>query len=253
MFYFLIPLRSKESSKDWNIISKLFNNTITSVCNQIDPDFKIIIAYHDLPEIDNVCKKHLELIKVPYPSPENYDQQMLDKYYKKRFMMERVRAYGGGYVMFMDADDLISNRITEYINKDDNRQGYYINKGYEYNLDTSTLKIAPKFHKLCGSSYIIYYRKDELPHKAEFLGYSFKNDDREKKYLFDYSHNIWNSLACKQSKYLKPIPFKGAIYVINTGDNHSQLTGNVSNKRKIFRKLTLGRNVNQKIGQEFSL
>ena len=70
MFYFLIPLRSKISSKNWDIISKLFNNTIKSVCNQTDPNFKIILAYHDLPEIDREYLKKLELIKVTFPTPE---------------------------------------------------------------------------------------------------------------------------------------------------------------------------------------
>ena len=47
MIYFGIPLRSKETSNNWDKVTEFFNRTLWSVYNQTDPDFRIIVACHD--------------------------------------------------------------------------------------------------------------------------------------------------------------------------------------------------------------
>ncbi len=252
-FYFAIPLRSKKASNDWNTVCRFFNHTIKSVLNQTNPDFNVLVACHDIPETD-IKDPRLEFIQLSYPEPKSYDEQMLDKYYKKRAMMSKIRSYGGGYVMFFDADDLASNRIVDFVYKNDNKTGYYFPNGYELHLGRNIIKKAPKFHKLCGSSYILHFENTELPEKFEFKGYEMTDKHREKKYLFDHGHNTWQDVATNlYHKNLEPANFRGAVYIINTGENYSQMIDMISKKRKIFRFFSPGNKPNKRIIEEFSI
>lgn len=253
MIFFVIPLRSKYSSKNWHNVNLLFNNTIKSVYNQTDPDFKILVAIHDLPDLTFKVDDRVEFLKMNYEVPKNLDQQMLDKYYKKRYLMKRVKELGGGYVMMVDADDYISNRIAEYVNKNKHQNGYFMNNGYEFDSKNKYMQKAPRFYKLCGTSSIINYKETDLPEDISFQGYKWLNRDRPNEYIFDYGHTMWATLMFNQNRPLKPLPFRGAVYVINSGENHSQFSSNISKKRKLFRLIYPKFQPSAKLITEFSL
>ena len=249
--FFAIPLRSKFASKNWEVNVKLFNRTLKSVYNQIDPNFKILIAHHDEPDLFYKYDERVEFIRIDYPVPRNFDQQRLDKYYKKRFLMKRIRELGSGYVMFVDADDLVSNKIASFVNMDKNEFGYYVRTGYEYYENTNKVKIAPRFHNMCGTNAIIKYSVDDLPTHVEFEGYDMTNKFRNNHYFFDYGMNEWVALAKAKDKPLSPLPFKGAIYVLNSGENLSKRSPNEGRNRILLRKVIPGFRASRKLVTEF--
>lgn len=253
MIFFAIPLRSKYSSRNWDSVVNCFNNTLSSIYNQTSGNFKILVAGHDDPEISVFTDHRYEFFQVDYPSPLNFNEQMLDKYYKKRYLMKKIRDYGSGFVMFVDADDYVSNRLTSFIDNNEDSHGYYFSQGFEYNFSNKKIQIAPRFYRLCGTSYIIRYFDDDLPNKFVFNGYSYKADERPNDYIFDHSHIKWIEILKKLHRPLKALPFPGALYTINTGDNHSILSGNVSMKRKLLRLMIPSVTPDKSFMREFCL
>lgn len=248
MIHFLIPLRSAQTTSDWPKIQHLLNLTLASVFNQTSAEFKVMIACHEKPDISSEFASRVSVFQVDYPAPVTSEEQMIDKYYKKRLMMKEMQQYQGGYVMFTDADDLISNRLAAFVHQEanNNNDGWYFENGYEFHYDKNLAKKAPKFYRVCGTSYIIHFKPSELPQTWEFDGYK-----RENRYLFDHGHNEWLTKFQEAGKILKPLPFRGAMYVINTGENY--MAGSTGFKRHILRWLTPGKTPDNQLKAEFKI
>lgn len=55
-FFFCIPFKPKSRCSDWSATVGLLGQTLRSLLNQTDPDFRVLIAGHDrpsLPELDD--------------------------------------------------------------------------------------------------------------------------------------------------------------------------------------------------------
>lgn len=219
MIYFLIPLRSKKASKDWDKVSTLFNRTLWSCYNQTDPNFRILVACHDIPDLDKEYDQRVEFIQISEmdaPIPHTPDEMMVDKGYKTHTLAMRLRELGGGYAMMVDADDLISCHTAEFVNRHPNGCGYYAKTGYSYFVGDDFMKVMPKFPN--GSARIIYCSVDDLPDSYPEI--MTENCD-ENECILRKSHGASVS-ACKAAgRPLAPLPFKCAVYVLGTGENHS--------------------------------
>jgi len=254
MVYFGIPLRSKFSSNNWEIVSKLFNRTLWSVYNQkTNYLFKIIVVCHELPELEKKYDKNVvEFHQVSTPYPQNLKEQMNDKGYKVHVIGKIIRDYGGGFTMIVDADDLISNKIVEFVYKNIklNNFGWYVSVGYCFYLDKIRLNIAPKFPS--GSNTIINYTRELLPSNMEN---AWKSSVPENEFIIIKGHSRKVKIeACKNiGRPLQALPFKGAIYVLGTGDNHSTLSGYRSSLREFLDNTITRRRITDKIKEEFSI
>ena len=250
MISFLIPLRSKASSNNWDITVKLFNNTLKSVFNQIDTGFRVFVACHDLPEIEGRYDDRLQIIQVDYPPPPEVKDQLTDKFYKKRILVNMVQETGGKYIMFVDSDDYISNKLVGWIRKHEHASGWSIENGYEYDVSSNLLRPTPKFNNICGTSAILNISVLVNP-----IDTAFTNYERENKYLFDFGHNEWNQiLTARKEPPLGFLPFRGAIYVLNHGTNWTNDAGQKTGfLRKTFRMIFLGKPITDEIRLEFGI
>lgn len=68
MLVFIIPIKSARVSSSWELVSKLFERTIKSVCNQTIPDFRVIIVCHEKPNI-KFEHSNVTYIEVDFPIP----------------------------------------------------------------------------------------------------------------------------------------------------------------------------------------
>jgi len=250
MIYFLIPLRSAKTSNNWAAVEKLFNNTLASVFNQKDQDFKVIVACHEKPQLERVYDNRLEFLIAEFPPPIMTSQHLTDKFYKKRMLVLRAQQLHARYIMFVDADDYVSNRLSGWIKDREHASGWFIKTGYEYNAGLNTIRVTPNFNNICGTSAILNISSLEFP-----VDTSFTNYIRKDEYLFDFGHNEWSSILDKQKKpQLDAIPFKGAIYVLNTGENWTNAAGQRIGKfRQLYRKLIPGLKPGRALREEFAL
>ncbi|MEO2075931.1 MAG: glycosyltransferase family A protein [Bacillus sp. (in: firmicutes)] len=248
MIYFGIPLRSKHVSNDWEMVTKLFNRTLRSVYNQTNPSFKIIIASHEIPQLFQKYDDRVEFIQVDIPTPNTKDEMMIDKGYKVHEIGMRIRELGGGFTMMVDADDLISNRIAEYVNNHHDKNGFLSHNGYYYHIGNSYIKKGHKFPN--GSSTIVKYLIDDLPNKhyEELVPSQNSNPHILRKRHGDIP------LICKQlGKPLEALPFIASIYVRETGDNHSLMGKDESRFRTIEQLIMPKIRMNDTLREEFSI
>ena len=217
MIVFIIPLKSAQLSKSWSRVSKLFERTLRSICNQTSPDFRVIIVCHEKPTV-NFNHPHVTYIEVDFPVPawqqtgnpqKDYADIRRDKSRKIWTGLIHVRSLNPSHVMFVDADDCISKRIAEFVSQNPHHNGWFISRGYEYQ-DGSKIIYHKKnnFYKKCGTSHIIRY--DLLLHD------SIKFDNITYDYL---RHRNIKEMLDEQGKSLDLLPFDGAVYITENQEN----------------------------------
>lgn len=243
-----IPLKSKKVSSDWSRVTELFNNTLRSVFNQIDPNFKVFVACHEIPETPYGDDPRLEFLPVDFAPPRWRVERNVDRYRKREVIASRVRQEGGGYIMLLDADDLVSNRLVKFVHDDQAPYGYVVQKGWELNYERRKISRAPAFHRLCGSCAIINWDEEDLPRFP-----SAPESCRFRDFIDNNNHPAWASASASQGRPLQPLPFRGVIYVWNNGENFSVAKGNVGARRRLLRFLMPSNRLSAKIIEEFAL
>ncbi|MDQ6608472.1 MAG: hypothetical protein M3Y85_01470, partial [Bacteroidota bacterium] len=154
MLGFVIALKSKAKSKNWIIDSKLVNRTISSLLNQKHPAYHIYVAYTDLPD-NPIENKKVSWISFPYPflnmediedrevfltryTLGNYLPGFYDQGKKSLYASSFAKKDGCKYIMSVDYDDLLSNKVSAFVNTADSQTnpGWYMDKGYVYREGT---------------------------------------------------------------------------------------------------------------------
>lgn len=161
-------------------------------------------------------------------------------------MMMLIR---GGYVLPVDADDLISNKIAAFFESRDDGKCYVSKNGWIWNSPSHYLFKAKDLWRTCGSCTVIYYKKEELPD----TDFEHKNIST-KEYIFQKSHRFVPDFAKKCGKIFGIMPFSSTVYVLGTGENHSILSGHaMSWKRTVEGLLRIPRLLSKKKIQEFNI
>ncbi|MBQ7434846.1 MAG: hypothetical protein IJV51_03490 [Oscillospiraceae bacterium] len=231
MITFCIPLRSKQVSRDWEGVCRIFNRTLHSVYRQTDPDFRIYIACHEIPELEHHYDERVQFLVSDSPIPQTHDEMLLDKGWKIELISRKIRENGGGYTMLVDADDLVSNRIAEYAAQHPGENGFLSDTGYIYNEGDTYCKQVRRLHRTCGSCSIVNYTVEDLP---EQMPENLWDERHVDTFIIRKSHRQIPDYMASLGRPLQTIPFPITVYVRNTGENHSMLKGNdLSWKRKV--------------------
>ena len=224
--------------------SELVGATLRSILNQTDARFSVLVACHDRPDIVEMSDKRVQAIEMTTPAPKTLSEQMRDKHEKRRAMAAVLRSEGGGYLMAVDADDLVSCRIVKFVQGDKAPWGYLINDGYEYDYVARRSRRAPHFNRLCGTSGIFRFAALDLPRAF---------DDAEKALSDNFeNHTRWKQVSKVLGRPLRNFPFPAAMYVRNNGENHSTESGNVGRLRSAVRALTPARPLSVSLQREFN-
>ena len=168
-FFFGIPLRSKETSTDWDVVCKCIYATVQSMRNNILPigcSLEILICGHEKPSfIINNNYKEVTFIESDINIPSSSNEYMLDKSRKKKILAKHVDSIlengEDALFMFFDADDLISKEFMINIVRDfrtSNIDDIAFMRGYILDLANNDFAFFNgydrRFFKICGSSYI---------------------------------------------------------------------------------------------------
>lgn len=223
-FFFAIPISPKLSDEQWDHLDALLTLTLRSIENQTDHNYTAYVCGHTCPPV--VARgnfRNVEFLKADFPTPASDDQRRRDKRRKRWTIASQVRKRGGGYYMYLDADDLVHKDLVSHILSDDNQVGYLIADGYA--LDYLNRRIAPipgawrkQFNEVCGSSGVVYMQPEDLPaepYPAE--------PDLDLLYFQISNHTRFASMPMRQGKLLEPIPFPAGIYTLNHSLNLSSI------------------------------
>lgn len=218
MLLFLIPLKSSKVSNSWENTCLLLERSLRSICAQTHADFKVLVVCHEKPQL---AFQHaaIEFLSVDFPRPKPVDyneafpmrEPNRDKHKKVLFGLLHAQTLGPSHVVLMDADDLVSQQLVAFVGQNETSPGWYIEQGFEYCEGSEKLVfIKDRFYGKCGSSHIV--RFDLL----EKIAQNTSIDTVDHRFLH---HQDVRRLVEEQGAALAPLPFPGAVYVTNHGDN----------------------------------
>lgn len=212
MLAFIIPLKSSQVSGSWELVCKLFERTLKSVCNQTLSNYHVIVVCHEKPEI-NFNSSQITYIQVDFPLPsEKYADKEKDKMLKMQAGLLHAKAMNASHVMFVDADDCVSKRLAEFVSQHPKENGWFFGKGYDYQEDLRLLRTRNKnLHLRTNTSHII---------KIDLLEPEMKlHPDEVKRGDCVLYHIDTADILTKKGTPLKLLPFRGVIYITDNGEN----------------------------------
>ena len=223
---FAISLKSRKVSHDWVSVERNLSATLKTLLGNTDQNYRVIIAGHEKPEIEELQHKNVEWIAVDFPAPENRQDYENDKMRKRNVIGAYLREAGySGYFMPLDGDDWVHYRLVEYLRSQPVHDAFIFNKGLMVNLSKKTMWSRYSFHHGCGSSSIFYFVNKDFPKTA----------------IPDISINMPFNIVLKHhpklSVYLKEdeksfqmINFPLVVWVLAHGDNQSMEQGWKNNR-----------------------
>lgn len=275
MIVFAIPLRAKETSKDWNGCVERFNQTLQSIFNQTSGAFRCIVACNEIPPLSHEYDERLEFITLDIPTPTEWVEMSRDKFWKLTMIAVRIREIleeqphpeKGIYVMPVDADDLLSCKIAEYCEQHPDENGLVSNSGYVWQTGDNFFRKYAQMHTYCGSCNIIKMYREDLPEESPAS--QELCHDRETagilnaRYPIRFDHNTVVERYEKAGKPFARLPFRSTVYVLGTGDNISAIYHSMHRKegKDRFHPVAFLRSINvfkmhlitKKIRREFGL
>jgi hypothetical protein len=217
--FFSIPLMGRRNEQGWKVACSTLANTLNSIRRQTDPEFEVVITGHERPDIDEMDDRRITFIEAGFQKPTDPSRYSQDKYKKRATNILHIKKQGAGYVMMLDADDLVSRNLVRYIREQDAPYGYTLRKGYA--LDYSSGVIAPvpgawpcSFNKLCGSCTVLYLTPGDIGSSLQDMHESFYG-------RFRPPHSKWEETAMLAERPLHPVSFPAVVYVLNTSLNTS--------------------------------
>ncbi len=262
MLVFVIPLKSKLVSRSWPTVSDLFRRTLESICQQTSTNFKVIVACHEKPSV-GFEHDSVEYIIVDHSPPlligdPAEDRRRKETDHAKKLWLGFVyaKSLSPSHVMAVDADDCISRRLAAHVDKNIHSNGWYIDQGFEYPNKGNVIYPKSKFYTKCGTSNIIRYDLLSPLLETSVDKVSIKND------LMYMRHKLQRGYFAETGSPISPLPFPGAIYITEHGDNN--FLEYFSNKQKTLsdygrlyggklRKRLMAKPVTKEIRDEFGL
>jgi hypothetical protein len=165
MITFIVPLRSKVNSTNWERISSLCENTLQSLTRQRGGGCNVLLVCHERPAI-RVVPAGVKIIEAGFepPSPEQFAERDLDKWRKLRLGMVAAASQNPEYVMFVDADDCLDIGLAELVRSNRPSHGMILRNAYRYTLGE---KWAYRSNNNCGTNALIRCSSISLPRSLD--------------------------------------------------------------------------------------
>ncbi|CAA2140262.1 hypothetical protein HYPP_01852 [Hyphomicrobium sp. ghe19] len=241
---FCMPLIGRLASNNWDHVVELLDQTLQSVLTQ-EGNIRVLVACNDVPASRFIYDPRLEFLHVEGAVPQTWGEKIRDKTIKLRRIAEEVCRRGGGYVVMMDADDLVSNRLTRHIASTDNKIGYLFQAGYLFNVAGQSFGLTNDFPIHCGTCAVFYVGENDLTPGVGVCAI-----------IEQGKHTEYAKHSEAMGRRLEAVPFPAAIYLRHHGDNVSLARKSILRFRKtrnFLRRLVNRIYINDEIRAEFSV
>ena len=229
MIAIVIPFRPKAESSNWPLDVLLLKRTILTILRQPGEVYHVYVVYTDFQEtgIQHQCLTFSQFPFVQFAITALNDYESLlsrhydDVYLRRHLDKSRKIMWGcklskdAGYefIMNVDSDDLISNKLLPYLLEQKSKiDGWYIPGGYVHIYSKKYLqKINTNMHLLNGSTHIVNARLINIPdmETKEWTDINFFTDHGYLK----------ERVRIELGGQLESIPFKAVVYC-RTGINN---------------------------------
>jgi hypothetical protein len=215
------------------------------MCSQTDSDFRLIVICNVRPQLEYDDPRVIyHIVNFAAPSrerrpvgsdPLSSHPARTDKGTKLLTGMLLARRFNPTHFAFVDADDLVSNRVAAFANAQPSHPGWYVDAGYVANYETMRIQRRHSLVRYCGSTLIpnasaLY----ELSNAARSLdetseqGKLLAGVSRSffKHVLSDHTYTV--QYLANHGLVMRPIPFRAVAWVQQNGENYSGVRGTIS-------------------------
>jgi hypothetical protein len=228
---FVTSVRHPESCENYREVEALLQATLASVLAQTSDDYVVIIVGNQPPSFPLPDRAHVVTVDFP-PSrtgigPKTEEERARgrrDKGTKLGIGLTVARQFDPHHVMFFDTDDFVHRDLAAYAAARTGEPGWAVDTGYVYSRRRQSIRKQIGFDRLCGSSLIVatdaYRIPADLPVTAS-----------QDEVLAAYGDVLTQTMEthvrarewfAQQGFALEPLPFPGAVYHVDTGQNHSE-------------------------------
>jgi hypothetical protein len=169
---FLIPFASRRRKSKWETACAHLRQTLKSIQNSTNGNYRVVVAGHEAPDFDVGFDSRFYFLPLnhSFPSHDNYGVAVkLDKLTKIAAAWNYAKlTWNPNYVMKLDADDLISSRLVDWLGNANDEAGYLIKHGWLWRSESRYLiQRTEYFDRVCGSCLIV--RSDLADKNGPFL------------------------------------------------------------------------------------
>lgn len=170
---FLIPIPSPTRVRDWHLACAYFKQTLSSIFNSANGDYRVVVAGHEAPDFQLPSDSRFKFLHLdhPLPSQENgyYRAAVKDKLINLEAAWKYARStWNPQYVMKLDWDDLVSSRLVGWVENARGEAGYLIKHGWVWRSGSRyVIQCTEYFDRVCGSCLIV--RSDLADRTGPFL------------------------------------------------------------------------------------
>jgi|GEM_PF-5607089 len=237
MLTFIIPVIAEEISDNYNLVLTNLGKTLASVGNQTNADWRALVVSQSRPNIDYI-ENRIVFVPADFPPAKKYPKDArltevkravcrrandLDRARKVRVAAQALHRYRTDFVMVLEADDLVSNRLCEFVAGNGEANGWSIEKGYVWDGKSEHMQRTDHLTSMSGSSWVAKVFYEMLPEKVPLeidpttlslvqSGCPFLNS----------GHRNMKAVTAQAGKPLEVLPFRGLIYHKGHGANLSQ-------------------------------
>lgn len=172
----VIPFKSKEVSKNWDVTCRNLKATVDSVLAQTSGDYTAVVVGHDCPDFfksehykNSKCNfLHYEDFSPPKIGPDEMQNQLkyeFDRCTKilRGIMQIKENDPSVTHWFSLDADDLIHDNFVSILSSYERAGAIILDKGYFLFKSTGIINKEDEFSAYCGSSSVISDRYFDLP------------------------------------------------------------------------------------------
>jgi hypothetical protein len=241
-----IPLLSQRIAKDWPKMCLLIQQTLNALANQTLKGTRVLIACHEVPDVAVPAGLDVEFISVAFDPPRFTWEMEVDKLKKQEVMGSVHRAAGGGKLFFLDADDLLDREFAATVAAS-KAKVQIIGRGYKLNHARQRVTVLPRFWRRCGSSVVVDWRPEELPEVP------LTDQSTVYRRFLDTRHYEWPQFCQAQGWSLEYVQKPMVIYVVNHGQNDSDVLSKPSLRWKLYNTFLPSVNLTDEFRARFSL
>lgn len=220
----VIPLKSKQVSKNWQVTCDNLQSTVRSIECQTDQDFESVVVGHECPDFLNGSGLKTRFVVFDeFPPPVHRDDESENQ---MNFEADRCSKILKGIIYLsserteishwfaLDADDLIRKDFVEVLKSYGEFDSAILNNGYFYFKNTGIVNRESEFSAYCGSSAII-------PDKFFSLSNEIKRESFRKMPFGQVSHVHMEKYLLEKGGRLIVPDESLVMYVRDNGENIS--------------------------------
>ena len=240
---FLIPFASRRVKSRWDIACVHLRQTLKSIQNSTIGNYCVVVAGHEPPDFDVEFDSRFCFLSVHHAIPPHEDfvvSRRLDKLAKIAAAWKHTKSrWNPYYVMKLDADDLISSRLVQWLEDRGGEPGYLIKHGWVWPSGSRYLvQYTEYLDRVCASCLIM--RSDLADQQGPFLtgvegvrldqvSLSFAASDHYSlvpgsgmtTLLLNDSHQRYAAQFAYLGHKLGSVPFKAVVYRTRNAESSS--------------------------------